>query len=165
MYYSKDLRNLQHSTVCGIFVNFIRTIFKFRRSSLSCCQCPRSVGGPVCPSVLLAVFLRQSGVWLLLHCRAASSELEPSCAAVLSAALWRMCFCVCKRKTSVCLCTCTCLYLLVFEPMWVCVCVCAWQAVSCAIVFSLRLCLIAMHQRPCQWCLLMGFRFNFYIIM
>lgn len=42
------------------------------------------------------------------------------------------------------------------------VCVCAvWRV----IVLSLRFCMTAMHQRPCQWCPLMGFRFNFYIIM
>lgn len=101
------------------------------------------------PSVLVSVFLRQP-----LHCRAASSVPEPSCAAVLNAAPWPMCFCKCER-----------------ERLLACARVCIYHCVrrhvrfQCAIVLPLRLCLIAMHQRPCQWCLLMGFRFNFYIIM
>ena len=51
------------------------------------------------------VFRRQSGVWGLFHCRAASLVLEPSCAAVLSAAPWQMCFCLHEREMfSVCMC-------------------------------------------------------------
>lgn len=57
------------------------------------------------------------------------------------------CVSACANEEDLRSCTCVCF---VSAGAAVCVCARAWQAVRCVVVLSLRLCLIAMHQRPCQ---------------
>lgn len=125
-------------------------IFKFSIKGVSCCQCLQCVDSPACPSILFTMFQCHSESALIPQGRLLSAGARQCCSSLTNRV-----FFTCKIER-LCAGTCSCLYLLVCEPAC---------AVGCAIVPSLRLCLIAMHQRPCQWCLLMGFRFNFYIIM
>lgn len=111
---------------------------------------------PPSPPALFFAFLRQCRVWETLSCGAASSVQEPSCAAVLVRVAPRpMHFFLCEGEI-LCAVACVCFCLL---DGYAC------GAVERAIVPSLGARVTATRQRPCQWCFLMAFRFNFHIIM
>lgn len=157
-----DLQNIQHIKWC--VCELLLTIFKFRLSSLSCCQCLQCAGSPLSLSPICC--FPTSG-WSLTSSTLQSHLLSTGaqlCSCPRRCSLMNVFVCVCACvKDKDCVRAPACVFYIFCEcESWR---VCAWQAVGCAIVLSLRLCLIAMHQRPCHWCLLMGFRFNFYIIM
>lgn len=108
---------------------------------------------------LSPVFCFPTSVWSLEWLWAAGPPPQccsPAVQLSLSASLPDQCVSACARGEISCAITCMCWSLLVGD---------AYGAAERAIASSLRLCMIAMHQRPCQWCVLMGFGVNFHIIM